>query len=123
MFDHEPHQQQLGAAPAVAAAATTTLAVAAGASAATTAAAKGVSCCTSVEFEAAWRGMVGDLRRQAAYLSAIPPASLPTVFKNSLTAPVLASLPCWCGGASLHRHAHSACMMPGFWSPNTLAWA
>ncbi|GIM13880.1 hypothetical protein Vretimale_16948 [Volvox reticuliferus] len=47
---------------------------------------------TSVEFEAAWRSMAGDLRRQAAYLAAIPPASLPSIFKNSLTAPVLASL-------------------------------
>ncbi|GLC48652.1 hypothetical protein PLESTB_000121700 [Pleodorina starrii] len=83
-------QQQPGAAPAVAAAATTAAAVAA-AAAATTAAAKGVPR-TSVEFEAAWRGMAGDPRRQAAYLSAIPPASLPTVFKNSLTASVLASL-------------------------------
>ncbi|GIL65019.1 hypothetical protein Vafri_18783, partial [Volvox africanus] len=47
---------------------------------------------TSVEFEASWRSMAGDLRRQAAYLAAIPPASLPAIFKNSLTAPVLASL-------------------------------
>ncbi|GLC76338.1 hypothetical protein PLESTF_001768900 [Pleodorina starrii] len=85
----QPHQQQPDAAPAVAAASTTALAAAAGASAATTAAAMGVPR-TSVE--ATLRGMAGDLRLQAAYLSAIPPASLPTVFKNSLTAPVLASL-------------------------------
>lgn len=47
---------------------------------------------TSVEFEAAWRGLGGDVRRQAAYLTAIPPAALPSIFKNILTAPLLASL-------------------------------
>lgn len=47
---------------------------------------------TSVEFESAWRSMAGDGARQAAYLCAIPPASLPTVFKNSLTAPVLSGM-------------------------------
>ncbi|KAG2446713.1 hypothetical protein HYH02_008278 [Chlamydomonas schloesseri] len=47
---------------------------------------------TSVEFESAWRSMAGDGARQAAYLAAIPPASLPAVFKNSLTAPVLSGM-------------------------------
>ncbi|GLI60852.1 hypothetical protein VaNZ11_003066 [Volvox africanus] len=90
----------VGAATAPRGATSAATAAAAAAAAAKTAAAGGGGTSeimksvprTSIEFEASWRSMAGDLRRQAAYLAAIPPASLPAILKNSLTAPVLASL-------------------------------
>lgn len=45
---------------------------------------------TSTEFETAWKGFRGDMDQQERYLRAIPPASLPFIFKTSLTAQILA---------------------------------
>ncbi|KAG2489564.1 hypothetical protein HYH03_012015 [Edaphochlamys debaryana] len=77
--------------PAAAAGAAAAAVAAAAAAAAAAAVSRGVPR-TSVEFEAAWRSHSGDASRQAAYVAAIPPATLPTVFKNSLTAPVLSAI-------------------------------
>jgi hypothetical protein len=45
-----------------------------------------------VEFESTWRSLRGDLQAQAAFLLLLPPPSLPSVFKTSLTAQVLVAM-------------------------------
>ncbi|KIY93606.1 hypothetical protein MNEG_14357 [Monoraphidium neglectum] len=47
---------------------------------------------SSVEFESTWRALKGDAALQAQYLSLLPAAQLPTIFKDSLTAPVLLAI-------------------------------
>ncbi len=42
--------------------------------------------------EATWRCLKGDLEGQSAYLLLLPPASLPSIFKTSLTAQVLVAM-------------------------------
>jgi len=46
----------------------------------------------STEFEVLWRACKGDLERQAAVLATLTPASLPDIFKSSLTPAVLAGV-------------------------------
>mmetsp|Transcript_34972 Transcript_34972/g.99137 ORF Transcript_34972/g.99137 Transcript_34972/m.99137 type:complete len:483 (-) Transcript_34972:68-1516(-) len=47
---------------------------------------------TSTEFETAWKGFTGDMAAQAAYLRLVDPASLPSLFKSSLTGPLLSGI-------------------------------
>ena len=51
-------------------------------------------CCfaTGTEFEVAWRGLRSHLAEQAAYVKILDPDSLETVFKQSMTGPLLASI-------------------------------
>ncbi|KAK9084346.1 hypothetical protein Scep_030817 [Stephania cephalantha] len=44
---------------------------------------------TAYEFELAWRGLSGDRALQAQLLKAVPPATLPKLFRDALTAPLL----------------------------------
>ena len=48
--------------------------------------------CAAIEFETVWRGLKGDLGAQAAYLRLLDPDTLPAVFKQSLTGPLLGSI-------------------------------
>ncbi|KAL3843541.1 hypothetical protein ACJIZ3_000944 [Penstemon smallii] len=44
---------------------------------------------SAYQFEVTWRGLSGDRDLQAKLLKVTPPATLPLIFKNALTAPVL----------------------------------
>ncbi len=47
---------------------------------------------TGTEFETVWRSLHGKLDDQADYLSLLDATSLPALFKQSLTAPLLSSI-------------------------------
>lgn len=44
---------------------------------------------TAYQFEVSWRGLAGDRTLQARLLKATSPVSLPQIFKNALSAPIL----------------------------------
>ncbi|KAK9147051.1 hypothetical protein Sjap_006954 [Stephania japonica] len=44
---------------------------------------------TAYEFELSWRGLSGDRALQAQLLKAVPPATLPKLFRDALTTPLL----------------------------------
>lgn len=45
-----------------------------------------------MEFEKVWKSLGADRERQAAYLRMLQPAALPSLFKQALTGPLLASM-------------------------------
>lgn len=47
---------------------------------------------TGMEFEKVWKSLKGDPGQQAAYLRMLQPSSLPAIFKQALTAPLLSSM-------------------------------
>ncbi|BDA43286.1 probable RNA polymerase II-associated protein 3 at N-terminal half [Coccomyxa sp. Obi] len=47
---------------------------------------------SGMEFEKVWKSLGADRERQAAYLRMLQPAALPSLFKQALTGPLLASM-------------------------------